>query len=195
MPEVIGRELRLPTRPNTRLRDAHHGSIVDQDVNAAPRRQKSLSKTTNAAEVSQIELLDLDPGDTGERLASVLRAPRRNHHRSTRSRQSARRCQTDAGVAAGDHHQLAMQVNPAENIPNRAVSTKPTTYRLLRSRHAIIVMRRSHPGQERSEPTAEVAMLGVGLMVASVFAVHAALCSSTCYLVRVSAAHSMITKV
>jgi hypothetical protein len=78
MPEVVGRELRLPPGPDPGFGAGHHGGVVDQQVDLSAGREEAGRELPDAVEVSEVKGADLDrPRQLGKYLLGVLAAPRR----------------------------------------------------------------------------------------------------------------------
>jgi hypothetical protein len=74
MPEMVGRELRLPAASDARLGVGHHGRVVDQDVDLPAGHEEAPREVADGVEVSQVERVDLDSVDPGKRLPCMFDA-------------------------------------------------------------------------------------------------------------------------
>lgn len=81
--EVVGRELRLPTRPDPRLRAGHDPGVVDDEVDRAARVEEPLGEGAHALQVAEIEFVQFDTVEaarafqavSGRRAGTTTRAP------------------------------------------------------------------------------------------------------------------------
>ena len=135
MAEVVGRELRLPARPDARLRAGHDRRVVDQDVDAAPGVEEALGEGVDAVEVAEVELVDLDALDAGEHLARVLGPAGRDDDVRAGAGERARGLQAEARVAAGDDREPAGEVDAGEDLGGGAAVAEARVDRMLGSRH------------------------------------------------------------
>src|SRR5262245_41365768 len=113
---MVGRELRLPARADPGLRGGHDRRAADHDVDAAPAVQEPVGEGPYAAEIAEVESVDLGPVDAGQRLGRGIRPSGWNHDVRTGTGQCADGLDADPGVAAGDDRELAGQVDALENL-------------------------------------------------------------------------------
>ena len=144
MAEMVGRELRLPPRPDPGLGARHDPGVVDQQINAPTRRQEPIGERGDTVEIAQIELVDLHTLHTRQRLGSRGGAASRHHDTGAGADQGTRRLQPDARVAAGHHRQPASHIDAFEHLGGRRRGTEPGTDGALRGRHAATVREREH---------------------------------------------------
>ena len=156
--EMIGRELRLPPRPNTGLGARHDPGVSDQQINVPIRCQEPIGERGDTVEIAQIELVDLHTLHTRQRLGSRGGAASRHHHTGACADQGARRLQPNARVAASHHRQPASQIDALEHLDGSRRGIEPGTDGALRGRHAATVRERErhdeHDRQRHDTPMA-----------------------------------------
>lgn len=144
--QVVGRELRLPAGADAGLRVGHDGCVVDQDVDRPPGGEEAVSGRADAAEVREVQLVDLDPLQTGELLAGMIRAACRHQDGGSGGRQRTGGREADAGVPAGDDGEHTGEVQAGQDVGGSAVPAKAAADRVLRGalvdRHAFDRTRR-----------------------------------------------------
>lgn len=125
MAEVVGRELGLPAGADPGLRTGHDRGVVDDEVDGASRGGEALREPADAVEVGEVEVVHLDPVDTGECLLGGL-APSGGHDDlGTGAGQRARRLQAEARVTAGDKGELSGEVDPAQDVRRGVPGSEP----------------------------------------------------------------------
>lgn len=86
--------------------------------------QEPLGERPDGGEVTQVEVVDLDPGHTGERAPRVVGPAGGDDHPGPCRTERAGRGEAEAGVAARDESRPAGEVDPGEDVRGRAVGTE-----------------------------------------------------------------------
>lgn len=113
---MVGRELRLPAGPHPGLGAGHDPGVGDQDVEAGLPAQEPLGERSYGIQIGEVEPVDLDPSDTGERLARRLGPARRDDDSRARVGERTGGRETQAGIAAGDNGRPAGEIAPVEDL-------------------------------------------------------------------------------
>ena len=139
MTEVIGGELGLPAAGQTRLRTGHDRRVIDQQVDPALRGEKTCGEAFDAAQIAQIQGLNLDlAGQIAERrqfISRVLYTACRHQHRGAGGGQSTRRLQTQTGIATGHDGGLSRQIDVRHGLHRGGISIEAGAYGSLRCGH------------------------------------------------------------
>lgn len=78
MAEVVGGELGLPARPDAGLGAGHDAGVGDEQVDPPPGGEEAVGERTDAVEVTQVQLVDLDVVQAFEGLLGGLAAAGRD---------------------------------------------------------------------------------------------------------------------
>ena len=97
--DVIHRELRLEPARVARERRGHDPGVVDQQLQCTIA--ESRGECIDGRRRAEVELVDRDVGETGERGVRFREIARGYDHLCTGGREHARSLESDAGVAAG----------------------------------------------------------------------------------------------
>jgi hypothetical protein len=119
--EVVGGELRLPAGPDPRLRAGHDPGVVDDDVGAAAGGEEPFGEAAHALQVTEVEFVDLDAVEAGERLFGGLRPSRGDDDVRSGPYERPRGLQPEAGVTAGHDREPVRKVDPPQDVVRGAL--------------------------------------------------------------------------
>ena len=117
-------------------------------------RSDATNRSANAAtllEVAEVELVDLDTVDAGQRLGRDVGPPGRHDDVRAGPGERAGRLQPDAGVAAGDDGETAGEVDAGDHLGRGGLGAEAGPDGMLR---------RAHPATLRSHGATATARVG-----------------------------------
>jgi hypothetical protein len=117
--EVVGRELRFVTARVPDQRAAHDARVVDQDVQRAAGVEVAGGEGVDRRRVEEVQPVDLDALDPGQRGSGALRVARADGDGRARPAEGAGGLQAEPDVAAGDDDVPARQVDALEDVLGR----------------------------------------------------------------------------
>ena len=107
--DVVGRQLRLEPARVAHQRRRHDPGVVHQHVQRAARGHEARGKRVDRRGIEEIETLDLDAREPGQRRARRVEGPRADDHRRAGLGQRARGLEADARMTAGDEGEGAVK--------------------------------------------------------------------------------------
>ena len=122
MADMIGAELQLQAVAGGHVRRGHHSGIVDQQIDPVMLDQKGLGKKLDAGHLAEIAFHQLDIGignrlpDFDHRSLALGHVAHRNDNLRAFRRHRPRGFLTETRGPAGDHHQLAGEIDTFEHF-------------------------------------------------------------------------------
>jgi len=137
MPQVVGGELgfiapRIPLEGR-----GHDAGVVDEHVQGPPRGQELGRIGVDGPGVEQVQLAQFHAGEGAKRPTGLVGVAGRHEHGRPGLDQGPGRLQAEAGGAARDDGDLALQADPAQGLSGRGSGPETGADRRLGTRHGL----------------------------------------------------------